>query len=674
MPITVNTPSGATINFPDGTSPEQIRAAMGGQVNMADVDRKRGAPAGIRAVVGDPGRSPEDRLATLKDFYPDARYLGNEMVFTDPDTGRLTAYNPAGLDLGDVTEHGRMLGEAVGGVAGGIAGAFGSTPTGWTAAPVMVPAGVGVGAAAGAGLWDAAMEKLYGRQDTRSLARRAVDAGVDVGLNMGGQVVGDAVGRGLRSTLHGAKGNPLDRLADFEQAGVPIEGAGAAIWGGKPGQAAQGVLGWMPGSAGRIGAAADETLTGFEDSLRGLESQLGEVRTPVGASQEIRGGAEWRGDRFRETLGRLENRVERAIPDDTPVPVDNAMQLYRELLEEQAQAPESTRYLGPALKTLEGLIQDSAAADGTIPFRALRSIRTDIRSRLDAGDLVSGYAGKEGSQMQKVDRAIKADLREGAAAVPGGAESFGREQAYIAAMREPKTGKLAVAEDVLKQNPDRLWNWVKSGSKEGVERLQNLRSILPKTAWDNTRASVLHQMGRATEGAQDATGELVSIERFVTNYNKMSPEAREVLFGGIGGLESELNRLTRVASSLKETAKQRNFSNTAQANFYSNLMGGGMIGGAVASPTHALAAYLTPKLFSRVMTSPRFIRWVSEGANITDPNALRRHVMRLGTLGLSEPDTRELVQGVSEALRLPTEPQPAQEEDPFGLAAQLNAL
>lgn len=87
------------------------------------LDKRRGAPFGVRAVVGSL-ENPQDRLATLRKWYPDAQpYDDDNSVFTDPDTGRPTLYNPPGiiLDLGDFASVGGEVAEFGGGVVGGAA-------------------------------------------------------------------------------------------------------------------------------------------------------------------------------------------------------------------------------------------------------------------------------------------------------------------------------------------------------------------------------------------------------------------------------------------------------------------------------------------------------------------------------------------------------------------------
>ena len=125
---------------------------------ISNIDEERGAPARIRTAVG-ASKKPDDKLATLKAYYPDAQPWGaDNFVFTDPDTGNRTLYNPKGLDVGDVSENARMVFEFLGGSAGGAFAAVAGQMGPQIATPeeiVTIPLAVGGGAAMGGQIYDA---------------------------------------------------------------------------------------------------------------------------------------------------------------------------------------------------------------------------------------------------------------------------------------------------------------------------------------------------------------------------------------------------------------------------------------------------------------------------------------------------------------------------------------
>ena len=102
------------------------------------VDTQSGAPAGVRAQVA-AAQKPEDKLATLQKFFPDAspveafdpdygatKFGRGNFVFTNPETGKLTLFDEDirlfGIPiptLGDVADVGPEIAETVGGIGTG---------------------------------------------------------------------------------------------------------------------------------------------------------------------------------------------------------------------------------------------------------------------------------------------------------------------------------------------------------------------------------------------------------------------------------------------------------------------------------------------------------------------------------------------------------------------------
>ena len=124
---------------------------------LDSIDDQVGAPFDVRAQVM-AAQSPEDRLNTLRKFYPDAipvgvlspqfgeqRFGRNNFVYTDPETGNLTLFDEdfrifgmAAPTFKDVfADAGPEVAEVVGAVGGAALGATVGVPAG--------PAGVGEG-------------------------------------------------------------------------------------------------------------------------------------------------------------------------------------------------------------------------------------------------------------------------------------------------------------------------------------------------------------------------------------------------------------------------------------------------------------------------------------------------------------------------------------------------
>ena len=144
---------------------------MADSIVLDSVDIKSGAPIGIRAQVN-AAQSEDDRLLTLKNFYPDAvrvedlspefgaqRFGSGNFVYTDPETQELKLFDERGglifgASIADLTaDIGPEIAETVGAIGGGILGGAAGIPGG--------PAGMTAGVIAGEGLGSASARESY---------------------------------------------------------------------------------------------------------------------------------------------------------------------------------------------------------------------------------------------------------------------------------------------------------------------------------------------------------------------------------------------------------------------------------------------------------------------------------------------------------------------------------
>ncbi len=221
---------------------------------------------------------------------------------------------------------------------------------------------------------------------------------------------------------------------------------------------------------------------------------------------------------------------------------------------------------------------------------------------------------------------------------------------------------------------ERAFNAALSGSREGPTLLRALKKSIPKEQWGDFTSAMLSKMGQAAPGAQDAAGELFSPRTFLTNFNRLAPEAKGVLFGGASSLRRNIERLARITASLRDVEAVANPSGTGQLNIYAQWVQGGFgfaagfsqgdtlgerlqnaaIGGTVAIGL----PYGTAKLFQ----SERFIKWLVKGIELGgDPrispktqtalfNRLAAHLGRLGAIKAQEPQNAAAIDELLEGL------------------------
>jgi hypothetical protein len=625
------------------------------------LDRKNGAPAFVRSVVG--GSPQQDRLANLKRYYPDATPYGEDnFVFTDPQTKRPTLFNPKGLDMGDVAGVGREVTQAAGAALGtGVATAAGAATGGLGLAAIPVAAGLGT--AGGGALWDAGMGLMTGATDTRSIPQRLTDTGIEAAAGAGGQRVGELMEQGGRAALgygKSALAPAASRLyQDYIAANIrPMAGA---ISNSRAVQGMEQALANIPTSAGKMQEVSEQVLGQLKSAVDKVANKFGPVKDKQDAGDVIVSGVKGAAQRFKKRQGKLYDEAYDLVGADLPVSVNNVTALRKELVGQLASAPES---LGPtlsgAINKLKALEADAARG---LPFDAIRATRTALGKDL-SDPIVMGATGSQRAQMDAVYGAISRDMNEAAlGAGDDAAKAVAKADRYTRFnmnQNKPLLDKIGKYED----ESEKAFNLVMQGSKDGGSRLQRLRMNLKPEEWDTLAGTMIGRLGLAKPGAQDATGEAFSVSTFMTNYSALSQQAKNALFGGnrYANLRPELDRLVRIAGSLKETDKMANPSGTARHMAYqATLMGlgfggGAMIGGDAQSGGVGVGtvagALLAPRAAAKLVTNPKFVRWLSDvGPAAAKPNGLAEHIGRLGGIAAAQPAIKDEVSQYLAALR-----------------------
>jgi len=192
-----------------------------------------------------------------------------------------------------------------------------------------------------------------------------------------------------------------------------------------------------------------------------------------------------------------------------------------------------------------------------------------------------------------------------------------------------------------------VYKAVMSGSKDGAQKLRVLKRSLPVDRWNAVVAQHVRELGRAKPGVQDETGEIFSASSFMTNYNALNKEARDVLFTGIEykGLDRSIKLLAKASDAIKDTSKMANNSGTAQRQVYFSLITGtigaggfssGGVGGAAAAVGTSL---LAPVVIAKLVTNPKFVNWLAAGAKVT-PSNMSQHFGRLTAIAASDESMR----------------------------------
>ena len=622
-------------------------------VRKGDLDPTTGAPARVRSAIA--SAPVGDKLEALRKFYPDARQEEDNYVFTNPETGRPTRFNPEGFDVGDIAEYGRVGAELIGGAIGGggalLAGQLGpqiATPE----EAITVPLGVGLGAAIGGGIYDLTARGIYGIADSRDALEKVASSTASVVMNAAGQKLGEIAEKGIRAGVSAGGrlvGKTSEEIRDaFQRIGAdPLAGA---VSGSRTIQGIEQALAKLPLSADVIGSKYANTINQMDDFVKRIASRITKKEGTESVGRAVQRGVESFKIKFQTQAGDLYDQLWRKLPENTRVPIDN----FRAALDRSiGQFSDDPAFQGlldsPSIKRL------AEAAEGTdsVTVRTLKALRTKIGRELDDKAILSDSTNAE---LKQLYGALSDDIRLAAEGAEATAE-FNRANNYWAAGR-------ARIDEVLRPivqsgSADKIYNKVfgpeGQALKSTTSTIRSLVKSIPKEDSQVMAAEFVRRMGQSTPGQAGFDGAAsFSPARFLTQYNKMPDGAKSAVFNTVPGLRASMDDLAKVSAAIKDTHAMTNSSGTAGQLMFMSLLTGG-VGGAYGGSEGAavgVGAVLSPYAAAKLMASPKFVNWLADAGKVAvDANSIGAHMARLGVIAESSPEIEEEIYQYSEAMR-----------------------
>lgn len=283
-----------------------------------------------------------------------------------------------------------------------------------------------------------------------------------------------------------------------------------------------------------------------------------------------------------------------------------------------------------------------------VSVQGLRDARTQLSQGVFDGKLRSGteqamWKQVLGNIADDIDGGLQQAGRGDTAAKFRAADKFWADRVeHIDKALEPLIGKDKSGEQIVQTIES-----MTRGGGGGNARLSRVMSQMTDQEAGNVRATVIDRMGRASAGQQNAEGDAFSAATFLTNWSKMTPQAKATVFGD-GKLRSSLNDIARIAEATKAAQALANHSNTGIA------IGGNVGVGSALAVTHPVAAlfgagsqYLTGKL----MASPRFARMLASTARMPERQAQRSLMEQVGVIATREPALRQDAIGLQNYLQ-----------------------
>lgn len=454
-----------------------------------------------------------------------------------------------------------------------------------------------------------------------------------------------AVSAGIRGTLRGGEAGRLktaENVKMFEDAGTtPTVGQATES---RSSRLAETLLGKTPGSAGVMAAKAKQEAQDIGGKVGELADTLTLRSGAAPAGREIKQGIEGAGgfiENFKAKQAQLYDQLDKYIPPDTQVPASNALSKIAELTKPIAGAKETSALLQtPKVGTLgEALAKDTAAKPakpilsfllgpdgkpivtgqtlaqpGGIPYQALKELRSAVGAKITNPSLTDDIPT---GQWKQLYGALSEDLKGAAkAAGPDAEKAFNQANAYTRAGHARIENVLQPI--VKKADPEDIFRAATSGMQEGATTIQGVMKSLPDNAKRSVAATVLNRMGLAQAGKQDATGEVFSPETFLTNWNKITPDAKAALFSRYGlNFTDNLDKIAKVTANLREGNKIFANPSGTEAALTSRLGIAGVIYGTLFGHPGTAAtlaggmggAHLGARY---LMTNPAFVNWLAQ--------------------------------------------------------------
>jgi hypothetical protein len=609
-------PDGRVARFevPEGTTPEQAQEMIEAEI--------RGKGSKGRSTVSELGRQLGLTARHLVEgVTAPVNMIGDALGLRSSEavSGALTS---AGLPTPEGSTE-----RVVGDVSRAMAGAGGIQALGKGLAAAAGPVAQGVGEVLSAAPGVQTVSAATGAGAAGITREEGGGPGAQIAAGIAGAMAPSVAKAGVEAALRGAvRGGEQGRQAvadtvkTFEDAGsTPSVGQAT---GNMAIQAVESGLARTPGSSGVMARAAEQQADEMGARVERIADAVFPKASAAKAGAQIEVGIKRFVGRFKSEQGNLYATLDRHIPKGQPVSVANTLSRLDDLTQPITGAPSlSGGQLGkPAVEQLKNQLQADAQG-GVLPYEAIRQLRSRIGEKLSNPKLTDDI---DRSTWKQLYSALSDDMAEAARqAGPQAEKAFTRANAFTRAghdridtFLERVSGKDSV-EKIFQAatNPSEL--------REGASTIGAVMKSLEPEQRSAVSAAVIRRMGLATPGNQNDLGEVFSSQTFLTNWNKISPEAKRTLFAGSKSNELRVNldRIAEAANSVREGSKVfANPSGTAPAA--ANIAGGTALALSVGTGNFGLAATLlagagAANLSARLLTHAPFVRWLAQTTKIS---------------------------------------------------------
>jgi hypothetical protein len=403
-----------------------------------------------------------------------------------------------------------------------------------------------------------------------------------------------------------------------------------------------------------VASGAQKSVEQTGKAAETIASGYGEATTPVQAGRGIQAGAQefvsgknaavsaddairlpTRATSLTQKAEALYGRAGAMIDKTAPVALDNTASALQGVAGRFSSSAEfGATLVDPKFKSWYDKLQQA----GTLTWDELKEFRSYVGRKISQPMVVADIPRAD---LKNLYAGISKDLSQAALDLGGP----GAQRAYAQADKYWSAGMGRVEKaisDVLKvDNPEAAYQQIISaaqakGGRADIGKLYALRRSMSDEEWSDVASTVINQMGRKTPGASDPLAATnFSPATFVTEYQKLSDEAKALLFRSTGNaeLKKSLDSLVNVAAAQKNVEKLANTSGTGRVGITAAIGAG-----TIADLPKTLAVLGGVALGGQLMMWPPFVRWLTATNSIKTPAAMASHVARLSGLATKQPE------------------------------------
>jgi hypothetical protein len=534
---------------------------------------------------------------------------------------------------------------------------------------VTTPTGVAFGSEMAGQLYDNILNYVMGSKEQRTLPENIIRAGENIGMESVGGAAADKIFRGIKSgikkgtqTLTGIR--PSQRAKDFDNIGV--QPTVATLTGSRGVANVEEVLGGNIFAADIIGGSRIKLQNQLQKVVEKISRNLGEAAPSIqNVGTIIKKGAKNYFDKIQAKKESLYTAAFNAA-GNVNVNLNNIRTLKTSLENELASAPNTLKSIyKPSLDKINNLLKD--ATDGSVPLNVARQIRTEIGNII--GPATPGKIKIESTgdgKLNAIYGALSKDIFSSVdAASPQASKLLKKADQYTKFVSKKTGGVEKTIETIQNKALDsQIFTFAMQGGKQGSQRIREVFKTLTIPERDAVSSTIFSKLGYNKSDPKSGW----SPTTFLNEWDKLDTSVKRVLFNRPRQKEiaKEIDSLVRVLRAVNERRLLENPSGTGQknigfANVTSLLTSGGLIFTGQPEAGTALAALtLAPRYAAKLMTSPKFIRWVKSTAQVanTAPNQLVTQFGKLAALPGKDGELAEAINAftgnLSQNLSLPT--------------------